>query len=129
MNYKKKTRKSPENHTEKLPHINDQLLEKLAIHFHSELDWMQVNQSLRVLCEVDQLLIHAEDEQSMLNNTCRIILRSGYLFVWIGVEKDNERKIIKYSSCTESEFEKKYTELINADVECECGPCGSAIHT
>jgi PAS domain S-box-containing protein len=129
MNHKKETKKEPLIHTEKNPITNDQLQEKLAIHCHFELEWMQINQALRVLCEIDQLLIHAEDELSVLNNACRIIHRSGYSFVWIGVEEGNERKVIKYSSSAEPEFEKKYSELIKTDAECECGPCGTAIHT
>lgn len=129
MNYKKKIRKRSENHNVSLPNNNDPHQEKLDIHNHSELEWIRINQALRVLCEVDQLLIHAEDELSMLNNACKIIIRSGYLFVWIGVEEDNKRKIFEYSACTESESEKKYTELIEADTECESGPFGTAIHT
>lgn len=103
--------------------------EKLLHNNLSESERIQINQALRALCEINHILIHNEDETAILQNACRIILRSGYTFVWIAIKENNTEKVNNFFGCAKPEFDRKYSELIRADDKSEYGPCKTAIHT
>ena len=54
------------------------------------------NRELKAISSCNQLLIHAEDEQTLLNEVCNIICNeAGYRFAWIGFIDKNTEKIVK----------------------------------
>ena len=56
----------------------------------------KLNRTLRALSDSDQALLHATDEQSFLNEVCRIIIEDcGHRMVWIGSAENDEYKTVK----------------------------------
>lgn len=52
---------------------------------HSEKSLLTLNRSLRLLSNCNQALIHAENEQQLLNDICHLVIESGgYQLSWVG---------------------------------------------
>ncbi|WP_287033595.1 EAL domain-containing protein [Methylophilus sp.] len=52
---------------------------------HSEKTLLTLNRSLRLLSSCNQTLIHAENEQQLLNDVCQLVIESGgYPLAWVG---------------------------------------------
>lgn len=52
---------------------------------HSEKTLLTLNRSLRLLSSCNQTLIHAENEQQLLNDICKLVIESGgYRLSWVG---------------------------------------------
>jgi len=63
---------------------------------HSEELLRRSNRELRAISSCNQLLIHANDEQNLINEVCNIICdEAGYHFVWIGFIEKNKEKIVR----------------------------------
>jgi len=60
-----------------------------------ETELLRVNRALSTLTRATEALIHATDEQQLLNDICRIVVEvGGYLFAWVGyVQHDEERSV------------------------------------
>jgi len=60
-----------------------------------EAELLRVNRALSTLTRATEALIHATDEQQLLNDICRIVVEvGGYLFAWVGyVQHDEERSV------------------------------------
>ena len=61
----------------------------------SEASLRQINRKLRAIGNCSQILIRAEDEQTLLDRICRIICEeAGYRMAWVGyAENDAERSV------------------------------------
>jgi len=91
----------------------------------------KANLTLKALTECRQVLMHAADETTLLNEICQVLVQDiGYRLVWIGYIDDNIDKIVHpVSQCG---YEKGYLESIRiswADNEFGQGPTGKAIRT
>jgi PAS domain S-box-containing protein len=54
-------------------------------HKRTELEIVQMNRSLRILSGTNQALIHFKDENTLLNEVCRIVVEvGGYRMAWVG---------------------------------------------
>lgn len=52
---------------------------------HSEKALLRLNRSLRLLSNCNQTLIHADNEQQLLNDICQLVIESGgYQLAWVG---------------------------------------------
>jgi diguanylate cyclase (GGDEF)-like protein/PAS domain S-box-containing protein len=52
---------------------------------HSEKALLTLNRSLRLLSSANQMLIHAENEQQLLNDICQLVIEyGGYALSWVG---------------------------------------------
>ncbi|MGD1007076.1 MAG: PAS domain S-box protein, partial [Ignavibacteriaceae bacterium] len=62
----------------------------------SEKAMLQLNRELRAISNCNQTLLRAVDEQTLLNEICRIICdEAGYLMVWVGYAEHDEAKTVR----------------------------------
>jgi diguanylate cyclase (GGDEF)-like protein len=90
----------------------------------------RLNRALRLLSSCHQLLIHADDESTLLNNVCRLVVEAGpYLLAWVSVAEHDERKSVR-SLAQYGRVEYLQTvDITWADRERGRGPTGMAIRT
>jgi len=110
----------------------------LSIYFHditrrknAEIGLRIKNRALRTLSECNQALVHTEDEPTLLNEICRILVEhGGYRTAWVGYALDDENKTVQ--PMVQVGAEPGFFESLNiswADVEQGRGPTGTAIRT
>jgi PAS domain S-box-containing protein len=91
----------------------------------------QFNRILRAHSHSDRALLHAADEQTYLNEVCRIIVEDcGHLMTWVGFAEQGAAKSIRPAAS--SGFEDGYLKTLKAtwaDTERGRGPAGTAIRT
>jgi PAS domain S-box-containing protein len=97
----------------------------------AEEDLRHLNRELRAITNCNQILMRAEDEQTLLNDICRVICdEAGYQMVWVGYAENDEAKTIRNIAWAGPE--NGYLEqarLTWADTERGRGPCGTAIRS
>ncbi|MGE5406567.1 MAG: GAF domain-containing protein [Methanosarcina sp.] len=91
----------------------------------------RVNRTLNSLSKSRKAMIHANDEQSYIDEVCRIIVDDcGHSMVWVGfVQHDAEKSVLPVSY---SGFEEGYIEQLGITwdtTERGLGPTGTAIRT
>ncbi len=68
--------------------ISEQKNNEAALH--------KLNRELRAISECNQVLVRAEDEQSLIELVCRIICDdAGYLMAWVGYTAEDESKVLR----------------------------------
>jgi PAS domain S-box-containing protein len=91
----------------------------------------RLNRELRAISNCNQVLMRAEDEQSLLDEICRIICDdAGYLLAWVGYAENDEAKSIRIVS--RAGIDSGYLDqakLTWAETERGRGPSGTAIRT
>ncbi|MCB2182220.1 MAG: PAS domain S-box protein [Desulfobulbaceae bacterium] len=91
----------------------------------------RLNRELRAISNCNQTLMRATDEQSLLNEICRIICdEAGYLLAWVGFAEQNEAKTIRLAA--HAGFDRGYisqAKITWADTELGRGPSGIAIRS
>lgn len=96
-----------------------------------ETELAQKNRALYLLNNINQVLIHAADETSLLNETCRIVVENGeYRMSWIGFAEQDKAKTVR--PVARAGVESGYLEsakIVWADTERGRGPTGTAIRT
>jgi len=64
-----------------------------------------LTRSLRMLSRINQILVHADDEQFLLVETCKTLVeRGGYPLAWIGYaeqDKDRSVRVVASAGCTD----------------------------
>jgi len=91
----------------------------------------RLNRELRAVSNCNQVLLRATDEQSLLQEICRIVCEdAGYGMAWVGYAEHDEAKSVRPVARTGG----KEGSLANlgitwADTEGGCGPGGTAIRT
>ncbi|HJV87938.1 MAG TPA: EAL domain-containing protein [Noviherbaspirillum sp.] len=91
----------------------------------------KLNRALRLLSDCNMALVHAEREQSLLDEICRLVVtRGGYLMAWVCYPEQNEQKSVRPMS----HFGRNegYIESANvtwADNERGQGPIGRCVRT
>jgi diguanylate cyclase (GGDEF)-like protein len=95
----------------------------------SEAHQRKLNRALRLLSHCNTTLIHAENEQRLLEDICRLCVeRGGYLMAWVGYAEHDEARRVR--PVAQSGYEQGYLEKIDitwADSERGQGPTGTAI--
>jgi PAS domain S-box-containing protein len=95
----------------------------------NELD--QINRIAMAHSKSSQVMLHAEDEASFMQDVCRIITQDcAHPMVWIGFAEHDEAKTVR--AAAHAGFEEGYLDTLNltwADVERGRGPTGTAIRT
>ncbi len=89
------------------------------------------NRALRVLGSCNQALIHADEEQQLLGDICRVIVEeSGYRLAWVGTaEQDAEKSVRPVAQCGLEDGYLDELEITWADSERGRGPTGTAVRT
>ncbi len=97
----------------------------------SEADQKRLNRSLRLLSDCNTALVHAGEEQALLNEICRLIVEvGGYRMAWVGYAEQDEAKTVR--PVAQHGHEEGYLETARitwADSERGRGPTGTAIRT
>jgi|GEM_PF-1479016 len=91
----------------------------------------KANRALKTLSECNQVLVRITDEQTLLNEICKIIVTiGGYKLTWVGYAKHDEKKTVR--PVAYAGYEEGFLERLNvtwADTEYGKGPSGTAIRT
>ncbi len=91
----------------------------------------RLNRELRAMSNCNQTLMKADDEQTLLNDICRIICdEAGYRMAWVGYAENDEAKTIRpvaWAGVEEGYLAE--ARLTWADTERGRGPSGIAIRT
>ncbi|HBA65783.1 MAG TPA: hypothetical protein DCZ48_06335 [Methylococcaceae bacterium] len=62
----------------------------------AENEMRRLNRALRTLSLCNTTLVHAQQEQTLMNDICRILIDSGgYRFAWVGYAEHDDRKSIR----------------------------------
>jgi PAS domain S-box-containing protein len=97
----------------------------------NEKELERVNRALRTVSECNRALIYERDEQSMLMEICRSVVRnSGYRFAWVGYAVDDDAKNVM--PVASAGHDGGYLETIAVtwdDTETGRGVVGTAIRT
>lgn len=98
----------------------------------AEKELHRLNRELRAISSCNQVLVHAEDEQTLLNDICHIICdEAGYLLAWVGYVEYDDQKTVRPMAW--GGFDDGY--VANAklswadDAERAQGPGGAAIRS
>ncbi len=121
----------------RVPATGTDEIARLGQNFNAMMDVIQeredrlrrLNRELHAISECNQILVRAEDEQSLLNDICRIICQeAGYHLAWVGyADNDNDktlRPVAWYGAA--SDFLEKVSFSRDPDAQGDCGP-GSAV--
>jgi len=97
----------------------------------AELELLRLNLELDATRNCNQSLIRAEDEQTLLNDICRIICdKTGYRLVWVGYAENDDAKTVRPVAWAGAEDGYLATADITwADTERGRGPAGTAIRS
>jgi hypothetical protein len=106
-----------------------QLQQELAEGEKSEYALVRLNRQLRAISTCNMVLMHASDEQTLLNDVCRIVCEeAGYRMAWVGYpQKDDARTVRPAAWAGIEEGYLAEAEITWADTERGRGPTGRAI--
>ena len=92
---------------------------------------VQLNQALQTLHQCNLALIHATDEQELLNSICRILAEfGGFRMVWVGYRQNDEEKSIRPVAHAGQENGYLQDAAISwGDNDRGYGPSGTALRT
>jgi PAS domain S-box-containing protein len=97
----------------------------------AEQNQIKLNRALTLLSECDTLVIHAKNEQQLLEETCQlVVVTGGYMMAWVGIAENDEVKTVR--PIAQSGYEDGYLDRIKvtwSDTEFGQGPTGTAIRT
>jgi len=105
----------------------------IASEFNTLLDTLdQQNRKLQAISNCNQVLMRAEDEQSLLNEVCNIISNeAGYHLVWVGYAENDDAKTVRPVAW--AGFDSGYIANAklswSADTELGRGPGGESIRS
>ena len=92
---------------------------------------LSVNRHLRAISDCNLAIIHATDEEALLNEVCRIIVEvGGYRLAWVGLAEQDAAKTVR--PVAQAGLEVGYLQTLGltwADTERGRGPTGTAIRT
>lgn len=94
-------------------------------------DLRKVNRALSMISRCNRSLLHARDEQSLLDEICRLLVdQGGYLLAWVGYAEDDADKSVRVmASAGEAGGYLETLRVSWADDEWGRGPTGAAIRT
>ena len=97
----------------------------------AELELRRLNRALSTLSKCNEVLVHASTEDQLLNDICKILVRSGgYRLAWVGHPEDDEQKTIRVIA--KDGLDAGYVENARiswGDNERGAGPIGTALRT
>ncbi|MDO8458586.1 MAG: EAL domain-containing protein [Burkholderiaceae bacterium] len=98
---------------------------------HDEHALHRLNRELRAISDCNQILVRAEDEQSLLDDICRIVCEGAdYGMAWVGYAEHDEAKTVRPVAKAGAEIAYlEQTPVRWADGPSGDSPCGAAIRT
>jgi PAS domain S-box-containing protein len=93
----------------------------------AEAEINRLNRELKAIWECDQAIVHANNEQTLLNEVCLILhLTANYPMVWIGTVENDENKTVRPIAWSGDEAYLRNVNITWADTARGRGPTGSA---
>ncbi|RMH62270.1 MAG: GAF domain-containing protein, partial [Zetaproteobacteria bacterium] len=89
----------------------------------------ELNRTLRMIGDCNQVLVRARDEAGLLNNICKLLVdQGGYVMAWVGeVMQDEERRIRPLAWAGMEDDYLQSVRISWADDEYGQGPTGRAV--
>lgn len=91
----------------------------------------RLNRALRLLSACNQTLVHATDEQRLLDDVCRLVVENGgYRMAWVGYALNDAAKTVRPMAAAGAE--QNYLRSVRVSWADDCygrGPTGTAIRT
>jgi PAS domain S-box-containing protein len=107
------------------------IMQDITDQYLAEEGLKRANRHMKALIKCDEALVHANDEKTLLNDICKIIVEvGGYRLAWIGYMENDANKSVK--PVASDGYDDNYLKNINvtwADSEKGRGPIGMAIRT
>lgn len=107
-------------------------LEDISERKQTEISLQRLNRKLRAISYCNQVLVRAQDEQTLLNDICRIICdEAGYRLAWVGYVEHDEAKTVRPAAWGghDGEYVANIQLSWAEDTELGRGPCGTAIRS
>jgi len=103
----------------------------VTAHEQAEDELRRLNRELRAITNCNQILMRAEDEQTLLNDICRVICdEAGYRMAWVGYAEHDVSKTIRPIAWAGSENGYLARAGISwDDSERGRGPCGTVLRS
>lgn len=104
------------------------IFEDITAHKHAEETRQRLTRALRILSKCNQVLVHVQNEQALLNEICQLVVDNGYLMAWVGFADDDADKTVRpvaQSGTGEGYLAK--ARITWADTARGQGPTGTAI--
>lgn len=115
--------------TVELRSVNERMEQELTERKRAEESLHRLNRELRAISNCNQILMRAEDEQTLLGEICRIVCdEAGYRMAWVGYAENDDARTIRPVAW--AGVEDGYLSISNitwADTERGRGPAGTAI--
>ncbi|OGB55221.1 MAG: hypothetical protein A3F71_06235 [Burkholderiales bacterium RIFCSPLOWO2_12_FULL_64_33] len=91
----------------------------------------RANRDLRLLSDCNMALVHAQEEQGLLEEICRLCVeRGGYRLAWVGYALHDEGRTVRLmAQCGDHDGTLQHLPVSWADVRQGRGPVGTAIRT
>jgi len=109
--------------TEELSHANAELIREITEHARTEGELRRANRSLTMISGCNQVLIHAKDEVSLLQDVCQIIVDiGGYTGTCVGLAgQDGARaaRIVAFAGCAKNCCQEDEDKQIDGEVPCK----------
>ncbi len=113
--------KQVEERTVELSKSNERLIQEINQRKQVGEELQKVNRALKTLSECNKVIVHEEEEATLLNEICRIVIEvGGYHFVWVGFAEAQEKGMVRPMSCA------GYGGAYLKDVEFQYGDNASA---
>ena len=97
----------------------------------AEEELRRINRALKTISECNQALVRISEEQTLLNEICKIIVTiGGQRLAWVGYAEHDEKKTVRPVSF--AGYDEGFCERLHvtwADTEFGKGPSGTAIRT
>lgn len=117
--------------TETLRIMNEALKTEVEERIKTENKLRRTARALKAISECNQAIVWADDEKTLLDDVCRIIVKEGgYRLAWIGYAENNGKKSVR--PVAKAGYDEGYVESAEitwADEERGRGPTGTAIRT
>lgn len=109
----------------------DGVIKDITERKRAEIEIARINRALRMLSDTNQALIRINDESTLLNEACRIVIEvGGYRMSWVGFAENNaEKNVVPVVVMGLEEGYIKTMGITWADEPHGQGPVGSAIRT
>ncbi len=96
----------------------------------AERELQRLNRALHALSSGNHALVHAENEQELLENMCRAVTETGYVLAWVGyVLHDDKKSVAPIAVAGEGKGYVEGLHITWGDVPLGQGPTGTAVRT
>jgi diguanylate cyclase (GGDEF)-like protein/PAS domain S-box-containing protein len=118
----------------KLPQAMERALAEVGEHRarrRAEEAQQRLNRELQAISNCNQVLMHAEDEQTLLHDICHIVCNeAGYRMAWVGFAENDEARTLRPIAWAGAENGYlQQAEFTWANTELGCGPSGLAVRS